>query len=131
MHFNQIIDICVRDLYALLLKCTGFDSFLLKPDVLYHKTHHRHLIDHREMKTLYSGVSVPKLSLRTKRVPRGGCPYMSNIGLESKTFLHYITKQNKRTFLESCNMSQCRERSERRKNRQFGINEHYLYIFNR
>jgi len=53
MHFNQIIGICVRDLYALLLKCTGFDSFLLKPDVLYHKTHHRHLIDHREMKTRY------------------------------------------------------------------------------
>jgi len=74
---------------------------------------------------------VPKLSLRTKMVPRGGCPYMSNIGLESKTFMHYVTKQNKRTFLESCNMSQCRERSERRKNQQFGINEHYLYIFNR
>ena len=27
-------------------------------------------------------------------------------------------------------MSQCRERSERRKNQQFGINVHILYLFN-
>jgi len=27
-------------------------------------------------------------------------------------------------------MSQCRERSEHRKNQYFGINEHYLFLFN-
>jgi len=27
-------------------------------------------------------------------------------------------------------MSQCRERCERRKNQQFGINENYWYLFN-
>jgi len=27
-------------------------------------------------------------------------------------------------------MSQCRERSKRRKNQYFGINEHYLFLYN-
>ena len=41
-----------------------------------------------------------------------------------------LTFFSKLKLLKYCNMSQCRERSERRKNQYFGINEHYLFLFN-
>ena len=73
------------------------------------------------------GVSVPKLSLRIKGFH--GAVVLKYWSGE-QDIMHYIKKQIKRKLLESCNMSQYREQSERRKNQQIGINENYLYIFN-
>ena len=71
------------------------------------------------------GVSGPKLSLRTKRVSRRGCLYVSSWSVRY-SYIRFYTFC-KLTLLKQCNMSQCRERSARRKNQQFGINENYWY----
>ena len=52
---------------------------------------------------------------------------------ESTYVSHLYIRLNiffKLKFLKKCNVSQDRERSKHRKNQQFCINEHYLYLFN-